>query len=156
MKDVEIEKRGSKRRSALWRTRTPLNLKVVVVVVQPRNPTERFITDWLAAAPGFSVLVELNAHDERCVRIGKLQTWPTDRVGKGEATRALETLCHLADLHGVALCGDAEPYAKRPEDAIRLRLWLARYGFEPSPAEHPQSELFRPPHSEIHMPAVRA
>ena len=118
--------------------------------------TERFISDWLAASPGFSVLVELDAENERCIRIKKLQTWPKDKSGNGEASRALETLCQLADVHGVALCGDAMPYAKGPEDAIRLRLWLARFGFEPGETTAVPAELYRPPKRALPMPGARA
>lgn len=118
--------------------------------------TEKFISDWLAASPGFSVLVELDAQTERCIRIKKLRTWPKDKSGKSEATKALQTLCQLADIHGVALCGDAMPYAKRPEDAIRLRLWLARFGFEPSEATPVQAELYRSPKRDFHVEAAQA
>ncbi len=118
--------------------------------------TEKFISDWLAASPGFSVLVELNAESDRCVRIKKLQSWPKDKSGNGEASKALDTLCQLADVHGIALCGNAMPYAKQPEDAIRLRLWLARFGFEPSEEPQVQAELFRPPKQSISVGAAQA
>lgn len=117
---------------------------------------EEFIADWMAAAPGFSVLVELRAEDNGSVTIEKLQTWPTDRQGRGEATRALETLCKLADIHGVMLCGRAQPYSKRAEDAIRLRLWLARYGFAPTGDDEQNLQLYRPPRQEPLQPAVSA
>lgn len=114
-----------------------------------------FIDDWMAAAPGFSVLVELKAGVNGNVTIEKLQTWPTDRQGRGEASRALVTLCRLADLHGITLCGKAQPYTRKPEDAIRLRLWLGRYGFQNEDGEH-NLELFRPPRPESSMPTANA
>jgi hypothetical protein len=120
-----------------------------------RRRCAEFIDDWMAAAPGFSVLVELKAGANGNVTIEKLQTWPTDRQGRGEASRALMTLCRLADLHGVTLCGKAQPYSRKPEDAIRLRLWLGRYGFQPDKDDQ-HLELFRPPRSESSMPAANA
>lgn len=124
--------------------------------MQTGKATEKFISDWLAAAPGFSVLVELDAEDEHCIRIKKLQCWPTDRAGKEETTRVLETLCRLADYHNIALCGNALPYAKQLEAAIGLRLLLAHFGFEPSNQKVRELELYRPPKAPMHMPAARA
>lgn len=118
--------------------------------------TEKFISDWLASAPGFSVLVELETVNDECIRIKKLQTWPSDRIGKGEATRALDILCRLADSHHIALCGDAMPYATQENAAIRLRLWLARFGFEPKSEGDRGLELYRAPRKTINMPAGRA
>lgn len=117
--------------------------------MDPARGAEAFIFDWLAAAPGFEVLVELKAEDDGSITIERLQTWPMDRRGKGEASRALQTLCQLADLHQVRLCGYAEPYTKRAEDAIRLRLWLARYGFAPATGEPDDLQLYRPPRQEV-------
>lgn len=119
-----------------------------------RDGAEAFILDWLAASPGFEVLVELKKEDDGSITIERLQTWPMDRRGKGEATRALKTLCQLADLHGVRLCGYAEPYTKRAEDAIRLRVWLARYGFAPASDEPDDLQLYRPPRQQ--MPPLSA
>lgn len=110
----------------------------------------------MAAAPGFSVLVELIAGENGNVTIGKLQTWPQDRQGRGEASRALATLCSLADANGVTLCGDVQPYARHPEEAIRLRVWLSRYGFQPSEENIGGSELYRSPRYEPSMPAANA
>jgi hypothetical protein len=124
--------------------------------VQTSNRTEKFISDWLAAAAGFSVLVELSADNDRCIRIKQLRAWPKDKSGQSEASRALETLCDLADLHGIALCGEAMPYGKHAEEAIRLRLWLARFGFEPSDPTIVVDELYRAPKQTHPMPAAQA
>ena len=120
------------------------------------KPTEAFILDWLAASAGFSVLVELSAEEERCVRIKSMQAWPSGNEGTGEGSRALETLCRLADLHRIALCGDTPPYSKKVEDAVRMRVWLARFGFRPAEAEATKYELYRAPRQEMSLPPARA
>jgi hypothetical protein len=119
------------------------------------NSKDAFVVGWMAAAPAFSVLVELSV-GEHAVTIENIRNWPADKGNKSEATGALATLCHLADAHQVTLLGYSGPYAAGLEHTIRLRLWLARNGFEPASGEGEELRLFRTPRDRFGIPSVSA
>jgi hypothetical protein len=105
------------------------------------------VSDWLAAAPAFSVMIELKVAENCTVTVEKLETLPAENI-QGEATRALDILCKLADLHGVTLCGYTEPYGQGAHENVRLRVWLFRHGFVPSSDKPDEREFFRAPNQE--------
>jgi hypothetical protein len=73
----------------------------------------------------YGVIVELK-QGATIVRLEKILS--TIHPGEGRASRALRTVCDIADATGVTVTGEIKPFAEGL-DQTALRSWYARFGF---------------------------
>jgi hypothetical protein len=108
---------------------TPTEKFMKIMEAQKRIPTDQYC-GWLLH--GCRVILESVNQDTLSFEILNL----TPELGTGRGSRALQTICQIADQTRVTLSGVIVPFNDKPLTLEQLRSWYARHGFTTVEGNH--------------------